>query len=236
MFGRRRQRADDGRRASARSCCAACDRAGPGQCLDPPDTRRDAALLDDDEEPDVAGRARRACRRTAPMLNPGDRDDAHAGRRTFRRRAPSRRWRSPLRWTAPRSDRRVAVDLFVDDPLDLVELLARDRREVDEVESQPVGRRRASPPASRACRGPAAARRGAGESRCDCAASRRAARSSTSAVTTWPRPERSRRSTRTRCRRGRLGACRITPLDDSFCAIRPLTMRPVSETWPPDST
>ena len=36
--------------------------------------------------------------------------------------------------------RRVPVDLFVDDPLDLVELRARDRCEVDEIKSQPVGR------------------------------------------------------------------------------------------------
>ena len=36
--------------------------------------------------------------------------------------------------------RRVAVDLLVDDPLDPVELLARDRREVLEVEAQAIGR------------------------------------------------------------------------------------------------
>ena len=36
--------------------------------------------------------------------------------------------------------RRVAIDLLVDDALDLVELLARDRREVHEVEPQPIRR------------------------------------------------------------------------------------------------
>ena len=36
--------------------------------------------------------------------------------------------------------RRVPVDLLVDDPLDAVELVARDRLEMDEVEAQAIGR------------------------------------------------------------------------------------------------
>ncbi len=74
------------------------------------------------------------------MLKPGHADDAHlvavflaeerhrAGRDRLLRRANLGR------------HRRVPADLLVDDALDAVELVARDRLEVHEVEAQAIGR------------------------------------------------------------------------------------------------
>ena len=72
----------------------ALDRRLAGQRLDAAHARRDAPLGDDQERTDLAGGARRACRRTAPARIPASRRRAPR-RRTSRRRAPSRRLRRP---------------------------------------------------------------------------------------------------------------------------------------------
>ena len=84
----------------------------------------------------------------------------------------------------------VGQHLAVGQLLDALDLLGRDRRVVAEVEAQPVGRRRASPPASRGRPAPRAAPSAAGGCRCGCGGWRRGGRTSMAAVAVWPAVDR----------------------------------------------
>ena len=81
-----------------------------------------------------------------------------------------------------------------------------------EVEAQAIGRDERSRLLDVRARAPGAAPRAAGASRCDCAASRRASRSSTAAVT-MSRGLNEPPETVTRCARGPFGARRDEPGD-----------------------
>ena len=132
--------------------------------------------------------------------------------------------------------RRVAVDLLVDDALDVVELLARDRLEVHEVEAQPIGRDERAGLLD--VRAEHLAQRRVQQVRRRVIAPRRVARSSssTTAVHEVARLERAARDT---SRGARAGRRRQAARDRSTCADAPvasLTMVPLSDTCPPDST
>ena len=115
------------------------DRTSSGDRFDAPDTRRDAAPGDDCEEPDVAcrGHVRAAAQLHADAR---DADDADLVAVFF----AEERHRAGRDSLLGRPDlglhRRIAVDLLVDDSLDAIELLARHRLKMYEIEPQPVGR------------------------------------------------------------------------------------------------
>ena len=118
---------------------ALCPRDGAvaGHGFDPPHTSGDAALGDDREEADVAGGGDMGAA-TQLHAEAGHADDANRVAVFFTEERHGAGCDRLLRRPHVRLDRRVAYDLLVDDPLDPLELFARDRLKVDEIEAQPV--------------------------------------------------------------------------------------------------
>ena len=152
-----------------------------GDRLDAAHARRNTAFGHDREEADVA---RRAAMRAAAQLHAeaGNRDDAHAVAVLFAEERHRARRHRFLRRSLLGDDGRVAVNLLVDDLLDLENLLAR--RAATSARSRIAADRArpASPPASRAIPALCAAPHGADASPCGFCASHRASAASTSAV------------------------------------------------------
>ena len=206
-------------------------RAEAGQRLDAPDAGGDAALLQDDERPDVAGGA--AVRAAAQLhAEARDRDDAH--------RSP---YFSPNSAIAPAaiasSVERTSVwtgvlrhDLLVDDPLDLRDLVARERREVHEVEPQAI--RRHERAGLLDVRAEHLAQRRVQQVRRGVIAARRVAHLVGDLRGHQVARLHAPCSTCTRCSRGQPVAL-ATPCTMAANPPDSAKMRPLSDTWPPDS-
>ena len=115
------------------------DRAIAGERFDTTDAGCDAALRHDDEQPDVPGRAHVGA---AAQLDAEARDADHPYTIAVllaeeRRRSGGDRVRGGVDLGR---HRHIAINLFVDDPLDAIEIGARHRMEVDEVEAEPIRR------------------------------------------------------------------------------------------------
>ena len=115
------------------------DGARAGDRFDPAHAGRDAAFGDDGEEADVAG-GRDVCaaaKLQAEVRDAHDADLVAVFLSEQRHRAGGDRL---LRGADLRLHGSVSADLFVDDSLDPIDLVPRERLEVGEIESQPVGR------------------------------------------------------------------------------------------------
>ena len=109
----------------------------------------DAAFLGNREQPDVA-RGARVCAAAQLHAESGNRDHAHAVAVLLAKQRHRARRHGKGGVFHLRDDRVVSQDLLVDDRFDFTQLRRCDRREVREVEAQPVRRHQRSRPASRA--------------------------------------------------------------------------------------
>ena len=131
-------------------------------------------------------------------------------------------------------DRRVAADLLVDDPLDAIELVARDRLEVHEVEPQAIGRDERS--GLLHVRAEHLAQRRVQQVRRRVVAARRVA--DVGVDLRGDDVADAQRAVRRRGRDARAAGparMRASPSTVADAPVASLTMRPVSDTWPPAS-
>ena len=115
------------------------DGAQTSERLDSSNARRDPALGDGDEQSDVAGRSDVGAAAQFEAES-GNRDDPHLVAVLLAEERHRPRGNRFIGGSDLGVDRGVLHDLFVDDALDAIEVVAADRLEVHEVEAQPVRR------------------------------------------------------------------------------------------------